>query len=406
MKSVFVYSNFDFSTKSAGVTRMLYYAQALANNITSVYLVSCSSSPINDDSFKEILPNIFILKNNKLTHSFFGTYKFIRNLYNFSKRKNTNENSYLFYPSPLVYLEIISLFYLKLLKNCQVFYELNEVRKYTSAFHKKSSLRNLKYTFKKIVYKSVFSFLEFFLRFYDGLICISTSMEEYGKKFNKNTIRIPILTNPYLKKEYSTTVYSQPFLFNIGFSGTLHPDKENLLDFFKVLSRLKENKYKFHLNLCGPIEKKYYDLLFEKVAKDLNIKNIINYYGNLDAKELSTFLNQQQLLVIPRGYTKQNHYGFSTKLSDYLNHGKPILITDVSDNKLFIKDGENGFIVPPNDSEKMYFKMAYIIDEYKNISETIKNNAIVTSKNSFYYRNFSVDLKKFLFQKHNKPYYG
>ena len=43
---------------------------------------------------------------------------------------------------------------------------------------------------------------------------------------------------------------------------------------------------------------------------NLEIKNNIEYFGNLNAKELSTFLNQQQLLVIPRGYTLQNHYGF------------------------------------------------------------------------------------------------
>jgi glycosyltransferase involved in cell wall biosynthesis len=102
--------------------------------------------------------------------------------------------------------------------------------------------------------------------------------------------------------------------------------------------------------------------------------------------------------VIPRGFTLQNNYGFSTKLSDYLDHGKPILITDVSDNHLFIKDGINGFIVPTDDNEKMYAKLVYIIDNYESLKDDIQKNANETSKQSFYYNNFSEILQKFLFK--------
>jgi glycosyltransferase involved in cell wall biosynthesis len=382
------------------VTRMLYYAQALANENTAVYLMTCSASPITKNLFKEVYPNVFILKNNTITQSFFGTFRFIMNLFKFSQEA-VKEKAFIFYPSPLVYLEIIALFYLKFIKKCQLYYELNEVRKYSSTFHKKTSFKHLKYSIKKIIYKSVFSVLEFFLRYYDGLICISTSIESYGKKFNHSTIRIPILTNPDLKKDPSFKIYSQKDTFNIGFSGSIHPVKENLLNFFKVLEDLNKNNYNFTFNMCGHIQKEHHDLLFDQMAKDLNIKQNIKYYGNLDAKELSTFLNQQQLLVIPRGYTLQNNYGFSTKLSDYLDHGKPILVTDISDNKLFIIDGLNGFIVPTDDNDKMYNKLMYIINNYDRMFDSIQKKANETSRNSFYYKNFSELLYEFLFKPSN-----
>jgi glycosyltransferase involved in cell wall biosynthesis len=397
MKGLFVYSNFDFSKKSAGVTRMFYYAQALADKNTSVYLVSCSSSTLDKNAFIEIHPNVFILQNNKLTKSFLGTIKYLINLFKFSKEVTT-ERVFLFYPSPLVYLEVLALIYLKLFKKCTVYYELNEIRKYSSTFYKNIKIRNPKYSIKKIIYITVFSVLEILLKFYAGLICISTAMVVYGKKFNDNIIRIPILTDPYLKIECSNSIYSSPDVFNIGFSGTIHPDKENLLEFFNVLSRLKVDKYNFSFNLCGNIDEKHIESLLKKTAEDLGIKENITYYGNLNTLELSTFLKQQHLLVIPRGYTKQNNFGFSTKLSDYLNHGIPILITDVSDNKLFITDGENGFIVPPNDPNKMYTKIAYIIDEYENISKKIIYKATEVSKTYFYFKNFKKELGNFLFK--------
>lgn len=395
-KGVFIYSNFDFSVKNAGVTRMKYYAQAIANTDTCLYLVSCSSSAINEQAFKEIYPNVFILDNNTLTSSFSGTYNFIKNLYQFSK-KATQQQTYLFYPSPLVYLEVIAMYYLKFLKKCTVFYELNEIRKYTSTFHEPMSLARPMYSVKKLIYKTTFSAMEGLLRFYDGLICISTAIETYGKRFNSTTIRIPILTNPNLEKEFTNETYSNAESFNIGFSGSIHPIKENLNNFFQVLGRLHKSGYEFTFNLCGPIKKVHQTELFDKLAETLNIKTITNYYGNLDAKNLSTFLSQQQLLVIPRGYTPQNNYGFSTKLSDYLDHAKPVLVTDVSDNKLFIKDGINGFIVPTDDNDKMYEKLAFIIENYDEMHEDIQQRATETSRQHFYFRNFHDSFHTFFF---------
>ena len=180
-----------------------------------------------------------------------------------------------------------------------VYSEFNEVRKYSSSFHKKASFKNPKYAIKKFVFKSTFSFLEFFLPYYDGLICISTAIETYGKKFNPSTIRIPILTNPNVKNEFSNEVFNKKDSFNIGFSGSIQPDKENLINFFKVLGNLKKSNYNFTLNLCGIIKKEHQNLLLEKLASELNIKDSIKYYGNLDSRELSTFLNSKLIYLLP-----------------------------------------------------------------------------------------------------------
>ncbi|MDH3795811.1 MAG: glycosyltransferase [Flavobacteriaceae bacterium] len=387
----YIYSNCDYSTKSAAATRMMYYAKALADEENNVYLVSCCSSKLAQDKFVEIEPNIFVLEKKKLTQNYFSTLTFLIDLNNFSKNKSA-KNTFILDPYSRFYIQFITVFYMIFIKKNKVYYELNEVVKHTSYFHNPISLKRIKYSLKKILHRPIFTITDTLMAFYEGLICISTNIEDYGKRYNKNTLRIPILTDPDITIKTSGATYTKNNLFNIGFSGSIVPSKENLLEFAEIVKQANENSYKVAFNLCGTISKRDHQLLIE----DKNDDNTIKYYGNLNQKEFSTFLYQQDLLVIPRGYTLQNRYGFSTKLSDYLNHKRVILITDVSDNKLYIKDGVNGFVVPPNNKKLMYEKLIYIIENFKEIEESIKANAYKTSKEKFDYRLYKKPLQNFL----------
>ncbi|NAS12364.1 glycosyltransferase family 4 protein [Poritiphilus flavus] len=396
-RALFVYSNYDFALKNVGSTRMRYYAGAVADQDTKVYLVSCTSGELNDDFFEEVSPNVFKPKDNKLqSYGVWASIKFLRRLFRFSKLKG-DSRAFIFYPSHRIALEIIAILYLKLIKRQRVFTEYNEVRKYTASFHNPLSIRKPVYSLKRIIYRTVFSCMELLLPLYNGLICISTEIQKYGSRFNKNTVRIPILTDPYTPLEVEEGTYANPEVFNIGFSGSIHLEKERLQNFFEVISQLKKKGFELQFNLCGQVKKDQEDYIFNRLLKDLEIDSSVNFCGYLHKEALSSFLKQQELLVIPRGFTLQNKYGFSTKLSDYLNHKKPVLVTDVSDNGKFIKDKINGFIVPPDNDEAMLEKLVYIIENYKDFYEEVVAMAHKTSEDHFYYKRYGEALKNFLF---------
>ena len=390
-KFYYIYSHFDFLQPSAGTTRMLYYAKALADENNKVYLVSCCSSELEENCFLEVEPNIFVLNEKTPTKNFFKIISFVKRLEVFS-RNHQGGKSFIYYPFPLISLEVLALLYLKLIKKKSIYCELNEIPKYSSTFHAPISIKRPKYSFKKIVFKTVFTIAEPLIFFYDGIICISTAMEEYCKRFNKNTLRIPVLTDPYRPKEISGKIYVQKDAINIGFSGSIHPTKENLHSFLNVISKIKKEGFSISFNLCGNIFKSYKDQLLEICRQ----RDEISYYGNLNSQEFSTFLSQQDILVIPRGYSLQNKYGFSTKLSDYLNHEKIIILTDISDNGLYIKDGLNGFIVPPDNEEEMYKKLKHVIENLDDLKGLIVPNAIETSKLYFHYLNYREALREFI----------
>ena len=389
--NIYIYGNLDFLGKSAAAKRMMYYAKALADEENNVFLVSCSYTKIRQENFIEAGTGIYVLKSKALTNSLYGSLLFLRRLHSFSKRNRT-PSSFILYPQSYFFLELWSVGYLILLKQNKVFYELNEVKKHFLFLYKSNSSSKIKAFFKIVIRSVLFVIMDHLMRFYSGLICISTNIQVYGEQYNRNTIRIPILTNPRLKTEKTDKIYAEANSFNIGFSGSIIPGKENLLEFIDVLNKVLDKGYKIKFNLCGTISDKNSKLLIDSCKKE----NTIIYYGNLDENELSNFLKQQDLLVVPRGYTLQNKYGFSTKLSDYLNHQKVILITDISDNSLYIKDGINGFVVEPNNSKMMYDKLIYIIENFDVIEKNIIDNAIKTSKNSFDYRLYKNALQSFL----------
>ena len=389
--NTFIYGNVNFLGKSAAAKRMIYYAKAIADEENKVFLASCCYTKIRQENFNEIEPGIYVLESKEETHSLYGSLLFLNRLHSFSKRK-TSTSRFILYPQSYFFLELFSVCYMILLKRNRVFYELNEVKKHFLFLYKLNPSSKIKAFYKPVIGKILFIIMDNLMRYYAGLICISTNIQAYGEQYNKNTIRIPILTNPRIQTKITDKIYSEASHFNIGFSGSIIPGKENLLEFIAVLNKVSDTGYNLKFNLCGTISEKDFKIIIDSSNKE----NTVKYYGNLDANELSNFLKQQDLLVIPRGYTLQNKYGFSTKLSDYLNHQKLILITDVSDNTLYIKDGINGFVVEPNDSRDMYEKLIYIIENYNILEKKIIENAILTSKKSFDFRLYKSALQSFL----------
>lgn len=387
----FIISTIDFSKKSAAATRMISYAKALAVNQNQIYLISSCSNKLSDPEFAELAPNIFLLDKKNITLNFLATFLFLRRLDKFSKSKG-DTRTFVLYPTAFVFLELLTILYLKIYKQNLVFYELNEIRKYASSYEAPMSFNRFLYSLKKIIFKVLFTITQPLLSLYDGLICISTEIEKYGQQFNKNTLRIPILTDSNYDFKYSEKKYCTEGSYNVGFSGSIHPIKENLNGFIDIIEKLKATGYSVSFNLCGGIFKTYR----AEFLRRCDSMQELNYYGFLNELEMSTFLIQQHLLVLPRGYTEQNRYGFSTKLSDYLNHKKMVLVTDVSDNSLYIKDGVNGFVVPPNNNDLMYEKLKYIIENFSSLEKVVIPNTIKTVQNEFDYKIFTPSLTNFL----------
>lgn len=396
MKTLVILSAMRFQdNNSAGVVRTMNYAEALSSigvKVIFASLLEYDSTAILKNDLNN--SNIFFYSSLNPNHSIhFKNQKkqiisFLNNI--LTLVKTSSNLSFLLYPSSYVTFDIIILFYLKKIRKKRVFCEINEVRKYAPNYlNQKIKINYIKHSLNEQLAK-----------YYDGLICISTNIKKYYIKYNNKTIVIPILSD--LKRyDPNYSVNYNGLIFNIGFTGAISIEKENFNIFFDALSRIVEKDYDIVLNLYGMISNDELRELNDLLKQKNIVKNVI-YHGNIPQNEVIDILKQQHLLVLPRAETKQNKYGFSTKLSEYLVSSIPVLLTDVSDNLKYLKDGKDVIVADANNSDDFAFRMMQLIDNYNKIAPELSKNAIKSAKKHFDYMLYKDKLSDFLFKNNNQ----
>jgi glycosyltransferase involved in cell wall biosynthesis len=279
----------------------------------------------------------------------------------------------------------------------RVICEINELRRsiVKNFIPHRKRYKNDILRFSNFIRYYYYRFNEILTKYFDGLIVISTNLETYYKKYNNNIIRIPILSDKFEDNTPRKSFISINDPFIISFTGQIDLRKEGIDILFKALSLLKGDFRNFKLFLYGPVSRNDKEIL-EGLAKRLGIQDDIVFKGIVPQHQIHKILIESHLLLLLRPNNLQNQYGFSTKLAEYLVSGTPVLISAVSDNTLYIKDGENGFVVNEMNENEIASKLFWIIINYTKVVETIKYNSLKTADEIFHYKNYVQIFKRFI----------
>lgn len=374
-KIVFV-SCMNFSDSTAGAARIRVYCKMLLNEGVDTQFYSIFDFYKTKPLIKKLIKYKYVRRLSYIARVFLYTLSINK------IAKSEPDTVFYLYPTTQVLLDYLLVMQLKLLTRRRIFLEVNEVRKYGSSVKKNS-----------------FGYLKFLLhektsRYFDGLICISTNIEEYYTKYNKNTLLLPILSDTSTAyKCHCNYQVGRPF--NIGFTGSVHIKKENLEVFFISLAQLCNKGYSIKLNLYGIIyeEEEFYSLISK-----YNLKDVIRFQGKVEHELIPNVLSQQDLLVLPRAGSDQNKYGFSTKLAEYLVSGVPVLITDVSDNLLYLTPGVDCLLARFDSPDSFSNQIESLIINYNSTARLLALNAFNTASDRFYWLSHSERLLEFLIQ--------
>lgn len=399
MKEVFLISTGQIiKGKTAGSQRMMNIAKSLAAANVNVYL--CSLTNIKSDLIEsvELFPGISYLQStDNKKHNSPHLFSFLRSVNRFIKDRNSESVIYL-YPTTFIGKDFAYLLYFKIFKGYKFYCDINELRA-TNAFASsppKRFLPKLYFCLKSLYEFMAYKLSEIQVLFYDGIVVISSSLEKYFLRYTKRIIRVPILCDVTKIIDDKPPIHYDNEVFKICFAGIINTKKEGFDILFDALQKLNIKK-NVELYLYGPINDNDRNVL-DQLTKKYMLHRKVFYKGNLDPNKLTEEFSKYHLLIIPRPLIPQTKYGFSTKLSEYLTSGVPVLITDVSDNAMYIKDNYNGFVVPPGSVSEMISKILEIIDNYNKNSFVIAKNAYRTAREEFDFKLYSQVFMNFFFK--------
>ena len=399
MKEVFIISTGDIvRSKTAGSQRVMNVARSLAAGNVNVYLCSYDRMRSKNIVCREFASGISYLQSaDEKANNFMHLIIFLRSVSRLMSNRCTDQVIYL-YPTVFVVKDFIYLIWFKLFKRYKIYCDINELRSTNvkSVTPSAGIIRHFIFLLKSAVDHSIYKLSEFQVIFYDGIVVISSNLNKYFSRFAKKLIQVPILCDVSAVSADVKAISYDYKLFKICFAGYIDCKKEGFDIMFDALGELNIN-HPTDLYLYGILSDTERQTL-DSLKKRFGVEDRVVYIGNVEPDSLYQEFLKYHLLILPRPMTLQASYGFSTKLSEYLVSGVPVLVTDVSDNSLYIKDKINGFVIPPGSKRAMVNKILEIMSDYNSVARLVAEEARKTVREKLDYRLFTSVFTDFFFK--------
>ncbi len=232
----------------------------------------------------------------------------------------------------------------------------------------------------------------------DGIICISTYLENYYKKANKKTVVIPPLTTN-IPQEDVLHVSDIPVIVYAGspmrkyievkVAGSL---KDRIDKMIKIISIAKQEGAVFRFLYYGTTREEYLAAFpMHKAELDV-LGNNIEFMGMQKNEIVLNKIKEADFTILIRDVKKATMAGFPTKVSESIGYGTPVITTRTSDIEGYLVDRETVLFVDQNDLNKSALM----------IKEVLKNNIryemkrVCQRNKIFHYDSFANCMRDFL----------
>lgn len=107
------------------------------------------------------------------------------------------------------------------------------------------------------------------------------------------------------------------------------------------------------------IEKGSEEAKLKQLAESLGVSNSVKFVGWVPGDELPRYMASADICVS----TSLSDAGLAASTAEAMACGLPVIITDFGDNRTWVKDGVNGFLVPLRDDEALALKIIYLLQK-------------------------------------------
>lgn len=206
----------------------------------------------------------------------------------------------------------------------------------------------------------------FNVQYYQNLKSIIVEGNNLKIKLARKLHQVPLYVIPNFKKIpfIRDLEVSNNSLFKFVFVGRISEAKGvGLIIDASILINKHFPNLTFTVDFFGPLQ------------EDFNFNHICRYHGYLDfslhGENSYHKLKSYNCFLFPTTWIGE---GFPGVVIDAYAAGLPVIATDWNMNKEIIKEGENGFIIPPNDVQSLANKMIWVMGNIETCRKIGLNN--------------------------------
>jgi glycosyltransferase involved in cell wall biosynthesis len=218
-----------------------------------------------------------------------------------------------------------------------------------------------------------------------GILCISQYLVNLYKQYGieeKKLLMVPSTVDLSRFPPCSTKPVSFRY---IGYFGSLTIKRDSIDVLIKAFSKIAQKHEDVFLVLGGFCSDQEKEQILQNITEnklELSVK-LINY---LTRHEIIKYMQHADVLVMMRSNDLEAQASYPSKLTEYLATSKPIISVNVGEITDFLKDGENAFIVEPNNPDQLACKLDYILNDYENLKR-VGNAGRTLTETIFSYKN-------------------
>jgi len=236
---------------------------------------------------------------------------------------------------------------------------------------------------------------KFYKFFCKGLIVISDNLFNHYKHYvpEKIITKIPAVVD--LKR--FENIESKIKTNTIGYLGSFAP-KDNVGGILKAFKKSLTINPDLKLNLIGFNPNPQ---LTSQLIHSLNLEAHVHQTGMVSYEEIPKKLNACDLLILNRSGDPYSHFGFPTKLTEYLATGIPVICSKVGNISNFLEHNVSCYFIEPDNYEELsdaILRRYYHYEEFNIIGETGKKMA----KTYFDYKLYVPIIESILLEASNK----
>lgn len=203
---------------------------------------------------------------------------------------------------------------------------------------------------------------------FDAIVCISHTLMDFAKRYarpNTPMHLLPILVEDNEEQSFGSSSYNVPYIIH---TGTMTEQKDGISHILNGFARFKKkDKTGCRLVFTGPHANKD-TCKYKTTIKELGIEDYVDLLGLIDTREeLLNLQHHASMSIVYKVENIQTQYCFATKIGEVLMAGIPLITTSVGEQKYYLSDKENAYIV--NDDEELAKAIESVLTHNENAKQ-------------------------------------